>query len=156
MKTLSNPLARIATLTAATVAVVGLTATQAKAADPILGALIGGGIGAAIGDSTHHRNGAAVGGVLGAIVGSSIAADSNRYYYDNRGYYDRGYYDRGYYNRGYSGAYYAPAPVYVAPRYYAPPTYGYYAPPPAVTFVYSSGSRRHHGAHRHYRHDRRW
>jgi len=76
MKALKNPLAKIATLSAATVAVVGLGATQAKAADPVLGALIGGGIGAAIGNSTHHHNGAAVGGVLGAIAGASIASSS--------------------------------------------------------------------------------
>src|SRR5687768_2794855 len=120
MKALKNPLAKIATLTAATLAVVGLGMSKAQAADPILGALIGGGIGAAIGDSSHHRNGAAVGGVLGAIVGSSIAADSNRYYYDDRRYYSGGY-----------------APAYYEPRYVAPAPvygYGYYAPPPAVSF----------------------
>ena len=87
-------------------------ATQASAADPALGALIGGGIGAAIGHDINGRHGAVAGGVLGAIVGSSIAAESNRYY---DGYYGDGYY--------------APAPVYAAPApvYYAPPPV-YYGP----------------------------
>ena len=76
--TLKKPL-MIATLAAAVG--LGAVSTQAQAADPLLGALIGGGIGAAIGDSTHHRNGAAVGSVIGALVGSSIAHDSNRYPY---------------------------------------------------------------------------
>jgi hypothetical protein len=134
--TLKKPLI-IATLGAA-VALAGLS-TKAQAADPLIGALIGGGIGAAIGDSTHHRNGAAVGGVIGALVGSSIAHDSNRYYYDDRYAYggDRYYYE--------PRRYYAPAPVYgYAPAY---PVYG------GATIVYSSGSRHRHwdGPRRHYR-----
>ena len=144
MNAIKNPMTKLATLTAATVAVIGLGTSQAQAADPLLGALIGGGIGAAIGDSSHHRNGAAVGGVLGAIVGSSIAADSNRYYGGDR-YYDNRYYSRGYYDA---------APVYYEPRYYRPaPVYGYYAPPP-VTITYSSG-RYYDRGHRH-RHHRNW
>ena len=143
--TLKKPLI-IASLGAA-VALAGLS-TKAEAADPILGALIGGGIGAAIGDSTHHRNGAAVGGVIGALIGSSVAHDSNRYYDDR--YYGGGYSDRYYAPRGY----YAPAaPVY---------GYGYgYAPAyPTATIVYSSGpshryARRHWDDRRYYR-DRRW
>src|SRR5947209_16881878 len=90
--TLKKPLI-IATLGAA-VALAGIS-TRAEAGDPVLGALLGGGIGAAIGHDVNRHGGAAVGGVLGAVIGSSIAADS-------------GYYDRGYYN----GGYYAPAPVY--------------------------------------------
>ncbi len=160
MKTLKNPLAKIATLSAVTIAVVGLSIGKAQAADPLLGALIGGGIGAAIGDNSHHRNGAAVGGVLGAIVGSSIAADSNRYYgggYGGGGYYGGGssYYSEPVY---YAPRYAAPAPVY---GYYSPaPVYGYYSPAPVYgsTIIYTSGSRYydrgHH--HRHYRDDRRY
>lgn len=145
--TLKKPLI-IATLGAA-VALAGV-ATKAEAADPVLGALIGGGIGAAIGDSSHHRNGAAVGGVLGAIIGSSIAADSNRYY-DDRYYGGGRYYDDRYYApRGY----YAPAPVY---------GYGYAPVVPAygATIVYNSGPS--YRGHRHrqwderrYYRDRHW
>jgi hypothetical protein len=97
---------------AAAIGMAGLS-TQASAGDPLLGAIIGGGIGAAIGHNAGGHNATAVGGVLGAIVGSSIAAESN-------GYYDRGYYDGGYapsYGYGpsysYGPAYYAPAPVVV-------------------------------------------
>ena len=76
--------------------------TQALAGDPVLGALIGGGIGAAIGNGVSgHRDARIVGGVLGAIVGSSIAANSG-------GYYDDGYYAP-------SAGYYGPAPVYYGP-----------------------------------------
>jgi hypothetical protein len=106
----------IATVTAALA--MGAVSTQASAADPLLGALIGGGIGAAIGHDVNRHNGAAVGGVLGAIVGSSIAAESN--------YYDRGYYGDGYY---------APAPAYYGPAYY-----------PAPVVVYSSSPRYVYGA----------
>lgn len=150
-------------------AMAGMTfATKADAADPVLGALIGGGIGAAIGHDANRHHGAAVGGVVGALIGSSIAADSNRYYgsrhyeepYYDRGYYDRGYYDRGYYDRGYyappSYGYYAPAaPVYYPAPYYPAP---YYAPPAfGATIVYSSGSSYRYRDHRHYyRGDRYW
>src|SRR5512140_3096913 len=101
-------------------AAVALTAVsmKAEAADPLLGALIGGGIGAAIGHDINHHGGGAVGGVIGAVVGSSIAADSNRYYYDDRpGYYERSYYSPPapvYYEPA-PRVYYEPAPVYVAP-----------------------------------------
>lgn len=135
----------IASLGAA-VALAGLS-TKASAADPVLGALIGGGIGAAIGHNTHHRDGAAVGGVLGAIIGSGIAADSNRYY-DDRAYYDDRYYGGGYYAPSYG--YYTPARPY------------YYAPAPRATIVYSSGPTYRHRPYRDYRwrddrrYDRHW
>jgi hypothetical protein len=126
----------IASLSAALA--LGAVSTKANAADPVLGALIGGGIGAAIGHDVNRHGGAAVGGVIGAVVGSSIAQSSN------------------YYNDGYYGdRYYAPAPSYG--YYSAPaPAYGYVAPPPAyyaapaigATFVYSSGPR--YYGHRHY------
>ena len=54
--------------------------------DPLLGALIGGGIGAAIGHSVNGSNGAWVGGALGAVTGASVAASAGGYY--NNGYYD--------------------------------------------------------------------
>ena len=132
----------IATLGAA-VALGGL-ATKAQAADPVLGALIGGGIGAAIGHDVNRHGGAAVGGGVGALVGSSIAASSNDYYYGEPRYYEPGYaYAPGY---GYAPA---PAPVYVAPapRYYVAPAPVYYGP----TVVYTSrgyrGGHRGHGRH---------
>lgn len=141
-------------------AAAGMTfTTKADAADPVLGALIGGGIGAAIGHDANRHHGAAVGGVVGALIGSSIAADSNRYYGSR--YYDEPYYDRRYYDRGYYAPpsyYYAPAaPVYYSAPYYAPPAFG-------ATIVYSSGpsyryrDHRHHyrGDRHYYRGDRYW
>ena len=140
--TLKKPIL-IASLTA--VVALGAVSTQARAADPLLGALIGGGIGAAIGHDVDRRGGAAVGGVLGAVIGSSIAADSHRYY---DGDYDRGYYGRGYYG---GERYYAPSYAY------APPPAYYYAPRPVygATIVYSSGPRYRDHGHRHYRDYRR-
>lgn len=123
-------------------------ATQASAADPALGALIGGGIGAAIGHDINGHHGAVAGGVLGAIVGSSIAAESNRYYYDD-GYYAP------------APAYYAPAaPVYYAPPppvYYSPAYYGpaYYGPSVVIRSgpaYYDHHYRRHYSSWR----DHRW
>jgi len=72
---------------AATTATVAISSPAS--ADPVLGALLGGGIGAAVGHSISGRDGAWVGGALGAVTGASIGANS--------GYYDRGsynYYDR--------------------------------------------------------------
>jgi len=137
----------IATVTAALA--MGAVSTQASAADPLLGALIGGGIGAAIGHDVNRHNGAAVGGVLGAIVGSSIAAESNYGYYDrNSGYYDRGY------DSGYDSGYYAPAPAYYGPAYYPAPVVVYRSSP---RYVYGPSYRS--GYYRNdYRrvHDGRW
>lgn len=134
-------------------AVAGMTfVTQADAADPVLGALIGGGIGAAIGHDANRHHGAAVGGVVGALIGSSIASSSNGYYYGDR-YYDARYYDRGYYAPP-SYGYYAPAaPVYYSAPYYAPPAFG-------ATIVYDGGPsyryRDHrYRDHRYYRGERR-
>ena len=122
-------------------AVTAATVVAAAALSPKahVGALIGGGIGAAIGDSTHHRNGAAVGGAIGAIVGAGIASSHN-------------YYGDPYYNSGY---YAPPAPSY---GYYAPPPRAYYAPAPvyvapSVVIGYSSSYPRRHyrySGHRHY------
>ena len=130
--------------TAAAVVAMATVSTKAEAGDPVLGALVGGVFGAAIGNSVNHHNGAAVGGAIGAITGASIAANSGPYYYGEP----------------------APAPYYGGPAYgpaSAPapaPVYGYgYAAPvyPAATIVYSSGPSHpyyySHG-HRHYGH--RW
>ena len=169
---LKKPL-MIATLTAAVA--LGAIPTQASAADPLLGALIGGGIGAAIGNSSNRHHGGAVGGLIGAVIGSSIAADSNRYYggryddrgysgdrnygerYDDRGYSGERYYDDRYDDRGsYGERYYAPAPSYAyAPSYGHAP---YYAPAYGASIVFSSGpSYRDYGHRRHFRdHRRNW
>ena len=115
--------------TCATVVAAAALSTQAKAADPLLGALIGGGIGAAIGHDVNGRHGTAAGAAIGAVLGSSIAASENRYYYGGDPYYN-GYYAP------------APAPVYSEPYYYAPAP-AYYAPAPvyygpSVVIGYSS------------------
>ena len=125
----------IATLGTA-VALAGIS-TRAEAGDPVLGALLGGGIGAAIGHDVNRHGGAAVGGVLGAVIGSSIAADSG---------YGPGYYGNGYYDSGY----YAPAPVYAAPVYAAPvyPAFG-------ATYVYRDAPRYRYYDDRRY-HDRHY
>lgn len=145
--TLKKPL--LAATLVATVAMAGLS-TRAEAGDPVLGALIGGGIGAAIGHDINRHGGGAVGGVLGAIVGSSIAADSGRYSYGGPRYYS------------------SPAPVYYSsgPRYYYEPAPAYYAPPPVyyrpygATIVYRDGYRGPHRGyyrdHRDYRGERHW
>ena len=104
----------IATLGTALAA--GTLSTSASAqGDPLLGALIGGGIGAAIGHSVNGVHGAWAGGAIGAVTGAAIAGAP----YNGGGYY------------GPPGAYVAPAP---APAYYGPAPYyrpapAYYAPP---------------------------
>jgi hypothetical protein len=108
--------------------------TQAKAADPIFGALVGGALGAGIGHAVAGRHGAGVGAAIGAIAGAASAANSP-YYYDD--------------------GYYAPAPRYYGPTYAPAPVYSYgYAAPvyPSATIVYSSGPR--YYGHRHYNHYR--
>jgi hypothetical protein len=109
------------TLVIGTLATAMATATlspPASAGDPVLGALVGGGIGAAIGHSVSGSSGAWVGGALGAVTGASIAA--------NAGYYGDGYYGGGIYGppAGYAApvsAHYGAAPAYYAPpRVYAP------------------------------------
>src|SRR4029434_2278886 len=102
----------IAAIAAATLTTAGLSG-NASAGDPALGALLGGGIGAAIGNSVNHHNGALVGGAIGAVAGASIAASSGPYYGAPAAGYD-------YYG--------APA----APAYYPGPT-PYYAPAPAYS-----------------------
>lgn len=89
---------------AATIAT-GMVSTQASAHDdPVLGAVLGAGVGAAIGHGANGRDGAVVGGALGAVAGAAIAANS-------RGYYDSGYYEASPYPSA-STVYYGPTPQY--------------------------------------------
>lgn len=91
---------------------IGLAALPAQARhhndDRAAGAIIGGTIGALIGNSVHGGDGALVGGLLGAAVGAGSVG--------SHGYYSGGYNSGGYY----SGGYYAPR-YYGAPRYYEGP-----------------------------------
>ena len=57
---------------AAAAATVGISTPAAAQADPVLGALVGGTIGAAIGHGVSGRDGAWVGGALGAVTGACI------------------------------------------------------------------------------------
>ena len=71
---------------------IGLAALPAQARhhndDRAAGAIIGGTLGALIGNSVHGGDGALVGGLLGAVVGAG-AAGSHGYY---GGYYEPRYY----------------------------------------------------------------
>lgn len=51
--------------------------TEALAGDPVVGAIIGGGVGAAVGNSIGGRDGAVVGGMLGAMTGVIVATDKD-------------------------------------------------------------------------------
>lgn len=81
---------------------ISLAAGAARAESPVLGAMLGGGTGAWVGNSFGGRNGAIVGGALGAVAGVVIA--------------------NGEYRR--APTYYAPQPVYQ----YAPPAVVYSTP----------------------------
>ncbi len=124
----------IAAAAALTMAVAALP-SQAHANDNALfGAVVGAGIGAAIGHNVHGRDGAVVGGAIGAIAGASVTARSSSYY-------DTGYYgtppaavyapDRGYYVA-------APEYYQAAPAYYAFPRYQY---TPRVEYDHYYGAR---------------
>ena len=119
--------------TAAALFATATFSTQAKAGDPIFGALVGGALGASIGHAVDGRHGAGVGAAIGAFAGAASSAS-------------QGYYDGGYYNNGpsYYGPSYAPAPVY---------GYGYAPVYPSATIVYSSGPRYGY-SHRHRHNDR--
>lgn len=115
-----------------------LTSGGAMANDAVLGALLGGGAGAAIGGSVSGRNGAIVGGAIGAAAGAVIAADSHVYH-----------------NGADHRVVYRPRVVYhvAPPVYYAPPT-------PVVTPVYYvttyRGARHHHYPQRWHRAEGHW
>jgi hypothetical protein len=117
----------IAAVAAATVGTAALSSPAYAQDNPLLGAVVGAGIGAAIGHNVHGRDGAAVGGVIGAIAGASIAANST--------YYDSGYYAA-------PATVYAPAPVYygAAPATVYAPAPVYY-PRPRFDYVHYYGAR---------------
>lgn len=137
----------VGALLLATMAVSTTALAQDRGFNTVAGAVIG----AAIGNSTHDRNGALIGGVLGAAVGNSIQTNDR---YDNRGYSNVSYNNGGYVDNRSSyyddrARYYQPAPVYVEQRpvYYAPaPTY-YYNQPSAVVYVGGGGDGYYEGRH---------
>lgn len=51
--------------------------TEVMAGDPVVGAIIGGGAGAAVGNAIGGRDGAVVGGMLGAMTGVLVATDKD-------------------------------------------------------------------------------
>jgi len=109
--------------------ILGLAATStAQAADPLGSALIGAGVGAAIGHGIDGRNGALVGTALGAIAGTAISTSSYTPRYQGGYNAQVGYYPpRGYAQPVYSQPVYA-QPVYAQPVYAQPVVYA----PPAV------------------------
>ena len=111
----------IAAMAAVSVGVTALSSQAYAHDDELLGALVGAGIGAAIGHNVQGRDGAVVGSAIGAIAGASIAANSPSYY-------DSGYYVT-------PATVYAPAPVYygAASAYYQPATV--YYPRPRVNYA---------------------
>ncbi len=132
-----------------------LSANAAMANDAVLGAIVGGGLGAAVGSHVGGRDGAVIGSAVGAAAGVVIASD------DGHRHRPAAY--------GYAppppvrvyapGPVYAPAPVYApTPVYYAPPPVRIVRPP--VVYVPVSPARgewRHD--HRHYErehYDRHW
>jgi hypothetical protein len=106
-----------ATLAAALVATVGLTAAPAEARDRYYRHR-GGGDDAAI----------AIGaGLVGLALGAAIASDRRDRYYDGYYNYDRRYYPRGYYNgyRAYPRYNHPYRQRYYRDRYYRDRPYGY-------------------------------
>lgn len=70
--------------------------TEVLAGDPVVGAIIGGGAGAAVGNAIGGRDGAVVGGMLGAMTGVLVATDKDGhrnpdYRVRREGRYDRTY-----------------------------------------------------------------
>jgi hypothetical protein len=120
----------------ATLVSIGLLgANVALANDAVVGAVLGGGAGALIGNSVNGHNGAVVGAALGAAAGAAIAANGPYYGTSAQVYYG------------------PPQPVYYArPAYYGAPVYYpapvYYARP-VVAPVYYVGGHGHGDWHRH-------
>ncbi|GHU37904.1 hypothetical protein AGMMS50256_36440 [Betaproteobacteria bacterium] len=104
------------------------SAGAVQAGDAALGAIVGGGLGAVIGNHVSGSNGAVIGGAFGAVTGAIIASDGRRTRHRDVYYRDTSYY-------------YAPRPVYYAPT-------SVYVPEPAYrsTRVYHRAP--HHGVHR--------
>lgn len=129
-----------------------LVSTEVMAGDPVVGAIIGGGVGAAVGKSMGGRDGAVVGGMLGAMTGVMIAADKDgrrepdyRVRHDER--VDRDYREpvREVYYRPEPRVIYRDAPVVVVRQ-----------PAPRVV-VYRQDAHPGHGHHRgHYKQQARW
>lgn len=98
---------------------VAMPVQEARAQDPLGGALLGGAAGAILGGVVGGGRGAAagavIGGATGAIIGSQGQARGNGYYY----------HDRGCYLQRRDGSY-----VAVSPRYCDGPP-----PPPAVVYA---------------------
>ena len=95
-----------------------LPPTLAVANDRAIGALIGGGAGAAIGNAIGGRNATIVGGVIGAVAGAAIAAEDRDDRYDDQ-----------------RVRYYSPQQTYYPPRTYYEPQRAYYPPPPQVYYT---------------------
>lgn len=151
------------------VSAAALLAPPARASQPVLGAIIGGGAGAMIGQSFGGRDGAVIGGAIGAAAGAAAAQHTRHGGYG------------AHVGVGYPPPVYAPvapmyapvAPVYVPappvvyapPVQYAPPAVVYrppvvvysaprvvHAKPPRVVYRSSHGwsqDRRHHHQQRH-------
>ena len=127
-----------------TIMLAALASTPAIANDEIIGALIGGGAGAAVGHSIGGRNAAVIGGALGAAAGVAIANNNS----GSRVVHTRS----DYYAPPPPPAYYAPAPV-------AYPQQVYYAAPVRVerrVYYVEDGYSRSYYERRHPRHDRDW
>lgn len=106
MKTFTKT-AIAATVTAAMIIPASSAFAASKTERAILGAVIGGVAGAAIGDGKTEA--VAIGAVAGAALGATTAKKKNYGYgyrtaprYDNRGYYNNRYDQRGYQNSRYA------------------------------------------------------
>lgn len=126
----------------------GMGIQSATASDEFVGAMVGGGVGALIGNSVHrHGNhGAVAGGIIGAITGAAIAHNNRGYDAPREAYYQ----EPVRYRRDVE--YYEPQPVYYRQRVeYTPQTY--YRPSPVIVYTQPSHHGHHHGWE-HRRHDR--
>ncbi len=123
------------TITIVALLSLGMSAQTATANDEFVGAMVGGSVGALIGNSVHrHDNhGAVAGGIIGAITGAAIA-------HNNRGYdAPREVYYREPVRYRRDVEYYEPQPTY----YRQPQTY--YQQSPVVIYTRPS----HHDHHNH-------
>ncbi len=106
MKTFTKTAIAVA-ITGALVAPASSAFAASKTERAILGAVIGGVAGAAVGDGRTEA--VAIGAVAGAALGATTARNRDYRYgyrtaprYDNRGYYNRYDYQRGYQNNRYA------------------------------------------------------
>jgi len=86
MTSIMHSITRKPALAAATLLAIALAGMpEAKAQDPLAGALLGGAAGAIVGGAVTGRGGgAAIGAVIGAATGATIAAEAQR---NANGYY---------------------------------------------------------------------